>query len=140
MKTVIADASIWIGALVKKDKWHENGKKFLKWVDNEANIRVIIPIGIIYEVIAGILNKSYGGFEKANKVLKLFMNHKKFEVYYNTENSFQEVIDIFRQYKIFSLVDATIVIFYENKKFDLLFTTDKDFDSCSFINKLEYPV
>ncbi len=91
MKSVIVDTSIWIGAFITKDRYHENGKKLLQWLHKEKNIRIIVPIGVIYEVIAGILNKPYGGFDAANKALELFMKHKKFEVYHNTEESFQEV-------------------------------------------------
>ena len=98
MKIVIADSSIWIGAFISKDKWHVNGKKFLEWLNKEKNVRVIVPIGVIYEVIASILNNSYGGFDKANKALNLFMTYKNFEIYYNTEDSFQEAQNVFKQY------------------------------------------
>lgn len=140
MNIVIADASIWIGAFVKKDKWHENGKKFLQWLQRQENIRVIIPIGVIYEVVAGILNKPYGGYQKANKAVELFERHKDFEIYYNTEESYQEVLRIFRTYEELSLVDSTIVLLYKNKRCSILFSTDKHFNSCTFINKLEFPI
>lgn len=140
MKTIIVDTNIWIGAFIKKDKWHENGKKFLQWLQKEKEVRVIVPIGVIYEVIAGILNKTQGGFQKADKALDLFMRHKKFEIYYNTEDSFEEVQNIFKQYKEFSLVDSTIVLLYENKKCNILFSTDEDYNCCVFINRFEYPV
>lgn len=140
MKTIIVDTNIWIGAFIKKDKWHENGKKFLQWLQKEKEVRVIVPIGVIYEVIAGILNKTQGGFQKANKALDLFMRHKKFEIYYNTEDSFEEVQNIFKQYKGFSLVDSTIVLMYENKKCNILFSTDEDYNCCVFINRFEFPV
>ena len=140
MKTVITDSCIWIDAFITKDKWHENGKKFLQWLHKEKNIRVIVPIGVIYEVIASILNKSYGGFDKASKALNLFMKDKKFEIYYNTEESFQEAQNVFKQYRKFSLVDSTIVVLYENKKCNILFSTDDDYNRCTFINRLEFPV
>ncbi|MHA1291771.1 MAG: hypothetical protein ACTSQJ_03770 [Promethearchaeota archaeon] len=109
-------------------------------MNKEKDIRVILPIGIIYEVIAGILNKPYGGFEKANKALELFMRHRNIEIYYNTEDSFQEVQKIFKLYKNLSLVDSTIVFFYINKRCNILFSTDKHYNSCSFINRLLFPV
>lgn len=141
MDRVIADSSIWIGAFVKKDKWHKNGKKFLEWLEKQENVRVIVPVGVIYEVIAGILEKYDGGFEKANKALDLFVTHEKFEIYYNTEESFNEANNIFKKYKVFSLVDSTIVVLYVNKKCNILFSTDSDYNCCStFITRLEYPV
>lgn len=140
MKTVIVDSNIWIGAFIKKDKWHENGKRFLQWLHKEKNIRVIVPIGVIYEVIGDILEKSYGGFEKANKALNLFMTHKKFEIYYNTEESFNEANNIFEKYEVFSLVDSTIVVLYITKKCNILFSTDSDYNCCPFIIRLEFPV
>lgn len=140
MKTVITDANIWIGAFISKDKWHKNGKKFLQWLQSEKEVRVIIPIGVIYEVIAHIINNRYGGFEKADKALDLFMKHKKFDIYYNTEESFQVVQKIFKRYEEFSLVDSTIILLYENSGCSLLYSTDGGYDRCTFINRLEFPV
>ncbi len=140
MKIIIADSGIWIGAFIKGDKWHQNGKKFLEWLNKEERVRVIIPIGVIYEVIAAILNKTNGGFEKANKALELFMTSQNFEIYYNTEESFKEVKNIFRKYKVFSLVDSTIVILYANKGCNILFSTDSGYNTCPFINRLEFPI
>jgi len=140
MKIVIADSGIFIGAFITKDKWHENGKRFLQWLNKQKNVRVILPIGVIYEVIAGILNKVNGGFEKAFKALELFMTYPDFEIYYNTEESFKEVRNIFKKYKKFSLVDSTIVILYENKGCNILISTDSDYNCCPFINRLEFPI
>lgn len=140
-KRIITDSSIWIGAFVEKDKWHENGKIFLEWLKQHNDVLVQIPLGVIYEVIAGILEKSYGGFEKANKALDLFMTHKQVEIYYITEESLIEVNKIFKQYKVFSLVDSSIVLLYINKKCEILFSTDSDYNCCaSFINRLEFPI
>ncbi|KKK40334.1 hypothetical protein LCGC14_0786520 [marine sediment metagenome] len=140
MKIVIADSNIWIGAFVSKDKWHKNGKRFLEWLYNQKNIRVIVPIGVVYEVIARILNNTDGGFEKANKAFELFMTYPDFEIYYNTEESFNEVKNVFQKYKKFSLVDSTIVILYENKGCNILFSTDSDYNACPFIYRLEFPI
>jgi len=140
MKIVIADANIWIGAFIHKDRYHQNGKKFLLWLESKKDVRVIIPIGVVYEVIAYVLNSQYGGFEKAEKALDLFMTHEKFDVYYNTEESFQAAQDIFRRYNVFSLVDSTIIVLYENLGCSLLYSTDGDYNHCTFINRLEFPV
>ncbi len=113
----------------------------MEWLEQQKDIRVVVPIGVIYEVIASILEKPQGSFEKANKALDIFMTHKKFEIYYNTEESFNEAKNIFKKYKVFSLVDLTIVVLYINKKCKSLFSTDRDYDRCSsFISRLEFPV
>ena len=141
MRNIIVDSSIWIGAFVEKDKYHENGKAFLEWFKIQNNIKVIVPIGVVYEVIAGILEKTYGGFNKADKAFDFLMKHNKFEIYYNTESSLKEITRIFKKYKVFSLVDSTIVMLYINKKCEILFSTDNDYNSCSsFINRLEFPI
>ncbi len=140
MRKIIVDSSIWIGAFVSKDRWHDNGKKVFEWLEREKDVEVIVPIGVIYEVISGILNKSYGGFKKADKALKLFMTHERFRIFYNTEESFTEVQEIFRRYERFSLVDATIVLLYENQKCSMLFTTAEEYNSCTFITHYKFPV
>ncbi len=140
MERIIVDSGIWQGAFIKKDKWHKNGKKLLEWLDKEKNVLVIVPIGVIYEVIAGILNYSYGGFKKANKALNMFLNHSRLEIYYNTEDLFPQVCKIFERYEILSLVDATIILLYINKSCNVLFSTDSHFDGIPSIKKLEYPI
>jgi len=68
------------------------------------------------------------------------MRYPNFEIYYNTEESFKEVQNVFKLYKKFSLVDSTIVILYENKGCNILFSTDSDYNHCPFINRLEFPI
>lgn len=140
MKKIIIDSSIWIGAFISKDKWHENGKKVLEWLQKEKSIRVIIPIGIIYEVIAGIINKPHGGFSKADQVLDLFMTDDRFEIFYNTEESFLEAQNIFKIYQGLSLVDATIVLLYENQNCTILYSTADEYKNINFITCLKFPV
>lgn len=140
MKRIIIDSCIWIGAFIKKDKYHRNGKEVLKWLEEQQNVKVLVPIGVIYEVTASIMENKYGGFRKAKMVFDLFLNHEKFDIYYNSEQMFQEIENIFKKYEIFSLVDSTIILLYINKNCHILFSTDNDFNHCNFVNKLEIPI
>jgi len=68
------------------------------------------------------------------------MTDKRFEIFYNTEESFLEAHNIFRRYKGLSLIDSTIVLLYENQKCSILYSTANEYRGISFITCLKFPV
>ena len=66
MKRTFVDSSHWIGAFSKKDKWKEEGKKFIEWFEEQdpSKSKIIITYGEISQ------NSDFFGI-----IRKLFITH-----------------------------------------------------------------
>lgn len=137
MKKIIVDSCIWINAFIAKDKYHENGKKFLDWIKIQENIKILITDFIISETLAFIRKRTEP--IKANEVINFFLKYEKIEIYYNTEEIFKEAIEIFKKYTQLSLVDSSTIIVYLNQNCDYLLSFDDGFDSYREINRVSMP-
>ena len=139
MKHTLVDTSHWVGAFTKKDKFKEEGKKFLDWFDKQDknNSRIITTYSVLTEVVAWLINKDY--FEKAEEVLDFITSNPKIDVYNDSKELKDSIFKIFKQYKGLSLVDSELVVIYKNLRCDQLLTTDGRIGHCSGVHVFKEP-
>ncbi len=138
MKIIIVDSGIWISAFLKKDKHHDKGSKFLTWLNSQNTIRIVITDYIISEILAYLRRKADPLL--ANNALDMILTHEKIDVYYSSEEIFDKSVEIFKKYKQFSLVDATIVFFYLKLECDYLISYESGFNSFREIKTVGTPL
>jgi len=129
MKRILVDTGHWVGAFYKRDnfKWRELGINFMEWFENQdkKNLQIVITYGILTEVITRLITKT--SFKIANRVLNFFLESDKIIIYNDAYKYEEEIFDIFRRFKEFTLVDAEIVVRYFNLNCDYLISTADEF-------------
>ena len=136
MKRSIVDSSIWISIFVDKN---EIGKEFSKWyeIQEGETSQIIITYGVMTEVIAMVLKKK--GFKKAKRVLDMFLDSEKVQIYNKSLEFYEDIINVFNRYEVLSLVDAEIVLIYHLLKCNQLVSTDSGFNHCEGIDVYRIP-
>lgn len=140
MKRILVDTGHWVGAFYKRDNWRKSGLIFMKWFESQdkKNSQIIVTYGILTEVIARLISKT--NFKIANKVLNFFLESDKIIIYNDAYKYGDEIFEMFRKYKDFTLVDAEIVVRYFNLHCDYLISTANEFNRCPGLNCFKEPV
>ena len=142
MKRILVDTGHWVGAFYKKDnvEWRKLGINFMEWfeIQDKKNIQIIITYGILTEVITRLITKT--SFNIANRVLNFFLKNDKIIIYNDAYKYKEEIFEIFRKFKEFTLVDAEIVVRYFNLNCDYLISTADEFNRCRGLHCLKTPI
>ncbi|MHA1661248.1 MAG: PIN domain-containing protein [Promethearchaeota archaeon] len=139
MKKFFVDSVIWIAAFLRNDNHHQKGKLFLEWFEKQDKIKIIINDHIISEIAAHMRKKAKSKPLLINKIIDIFYEDPRIEIYYTSEENFNLAIEIFKNYEKLSLVDSIIVYHYLNNKIEYLISFDSGFDSYREINRIVDP-
>lgn len=138
IKKIIVDSCVWISAFYKKDKYYEKGKLFLDWLKKQNDIQIIITDNIITETLTFIRRKAKNP-SLVNKIIDIFLDDDRIEIYYTPEIVFLKALNIFQRYEKLSMVDSTIIVFYINLNPDYLLSYDETFNSYKELIRYEQP-
>lgn len=139
MRKFLVDSVVWIAAFLKNDDHHQKGKLFLEWFEKQDKNEIFINDYIISEIAAHMRKKAKNQPLLINKIIDMFYEDPRIEIYYTSEENFNLAIDIFKNYEKLSLVDSIIVYHYLNNKIDYLISFDSGFDSHREINRITDP-
>ena len=139
MRKFLVDSVVWIAAFLKNDDHHQKGKLFLEWFEKQDKNEIFINDYIISEIAAHMRKKAKNQPLLINKIIDMFYEDSRIEIYYTSEENFNLAIEIFKNYEKLSLVDSIIVYHYLNDKIDYLISFDSGFDSHREINRITDP-
>ena len=139
MKKTLVDTGHWIGAFYDRDNWSKEGKRFLKWFEDQdgEKSRIIITYGILTEIIARLINKI--GFKRAKKVLNFILESDKIDIYNESKKYQDEIFEMFETYEDFTLVDSEIIVIYLTLGCDQLVSIAEEFKRVPRINYFRNP-
>ncbi len=139
MKKTLVDTGHWVGAFYDRDNWSKEGKRFLRWFEDQdgEKSRIVITYGILTEIIARLINKI--GFKGAKKALNFILESDKIDIYNESKKYQEEIFEMFETYKDFSLVDSEIIVIYLSLGCDQLVSIAKEFKRVPRINYFRNP-
>ncbi len=128
------DSGIWIGAKLKRDRWHDQSVSVInKFLNKEIKI-VYVTDYIVLESVNFLLRKA--GFETALGTLNLFMVHERIKIVNVDGGLFERSCEIFAKYPGLSITDASIVAAMEKIGVKKLYSFDGGFDRIGWIERL----
>jgi predicted nucleic acid-binding protein len=129
------DSGIWIGAKLKRDRWHDQSVSIInKFLNKEIKI-VYVTDYIVLESVNFLLRKA--GFETALETLNLFLVHERVKIINVDEQLFKRASEILMSFPGLSLTDASIAITMEKLGIRKLYSFDGGFDRIEWIERLE---
>ena len=129
------DSGIWIGAKLKRDRWHDQSVSIInKFLNKEIKI-VYVTDYIVLESVNFLLRKA--GFETALETLNLFLVHERLKIINVDEQLFKRASEILMSFPGLSLTDASIAITMEKLGMRKLYSFDGGFDRIEWIERLE---
>ena len=129
------DSGIWIGAKLKRDRWHDQSVSIInKFLNKEIKI-VYVTDYIVLESVNFLLRKA--GFESALETLNLFLVHERLKIINVDEQLFKRASEILMSFPGLSLTDASIAITMEKLGMRKLYSFDGGFDRIEWIERLE---
>jgi len=128
------DSVVWIGAKLKRDKWHDKSIVILtKFLNKEITIAHVTDY-VVLETVNYLLRKA--GFEVALETLNLFRIHERIKVINVDERLYTRTCEIFMHYPGLSLTDASIVAAMEKVGVKALYSFDGGFDELDWVERL----
>lgn len=139
MKGIIVDSNVWNSAFYERDDHRKKGKIFLNWMNKQKDIKVIINDYIISETLTFVRKKTKKNPSIAIKIINLFFQDPRIEIFYTSKENFNLAIDIYKKYGELSLVDSIIVLDYINIEPLCLISYDEGFDTYGRIIRFSDP-
>lgn len=139
MRKFFVDSVVWIAAFLKNDVNHQKGKLFLEWFEKQDKIKIFINDYVISEIAAYMRKKAKNQPLLINKIIDMFYEDPRIEIFFTSEDNFNLAVDIFKNYEKLSLVDSIIVYHCLNNKIDYLISFDSGFNSHGEIRRIIDP-
>jgi predicted nucleic acid-binding protein len=128
------DSVVWIGAKLKRDKWHAKSSFILtKFLNKEITIAHVTDY-VVLETVNYLLRKA--GFEVALETLNLFRIHERIKVINVDDQLYERTCEIFMHHPGLSITDASIVAAMEKVGVKELYSFDGGFDELEWVERL----
>ena len=112
MKKIIVDSCVWIAVYLKKDKYHQRGKYFFDWLEEQDKVKIVINDFIISETLTFLKRKGNKFPKSISEIIKLFEKDERIDIFYTSKDLFNEAIGVFKKYEELSVIDSIIFSFY----------------------------
>jgi len=126
------DTTVWVGAFIKRDQWHDKAKPIIESFARGNIDKVYATDYIILETINFLLRKT--NLQTTIKVLDMFRNHDRIEIIFIDNNLFEKSCDLVKKYEI-SLGDASMIAMMKDLNIDIIYSFDSVIDGIHGTNR-----
>lgn len=110
MKKIIVDSCVWIAVYLKKDKYHQRGKYFFDWLEEQDKVKIIINDFIISETLTFLKRKGKKFPKSISEIIKLFQKDERIDIFYTSKDLFNEAIGVFKYILVYSFLFSIVSI------------------------------
>ncbi|TQQ82906.1 PIN domain-containing protein [Halonotius terrestris] len=135
MPRALIDTTVLYAAAYRRDAAHEEGLAILRGVDTADLPEAVVLDYVLAETLNGLT--THAGHEAAVDFLDRIEANARFHIESLTADGRAMAKAQFRQYEVFSFVDACLSAYLKAEELDYLYAFDDDFDTAAHISRLE---